>query len=325
MLSAVGRQPGGAMQDQGLRPEPRSYEEWTERHCAHFFDPSNADEPVTFFVDDEVVWQLAGTKTAEQGVERLVSAVGSRLGTEAAGNLFRRIERDCVRWKRLNPDACPPSLPLLAVAVLAATHMARTERVPPHNYYRRFRDLLGLVGTGMPSGYDEAIPMMWRHLDWWLDYQKRGRLGASTIGEHYFYVNIGYALSQALFRESDRQQLTQFFRWLGLRPGDSIGPAELLSYYRAWAPGSNLSRGARTMAQDAHFAEQLERILTLAFGAWDGRVRDEAGRRAAEIVITLCLGTRPTMGLAAECPEGFPRLGTFMMPTGRQIQLSSSA
>jgi len=300
-----------------------SYDDWAKRLCRHFFHPRNAGAAVTFFVDDELLSRLAGTSDVAEAVDDLVSAVRGRLGPEGDG-MFNRVHRDCLRWERTDPSSCPPSLPLLAVTVLAAARMARSGTIAAHNYYARLRELLRLPGRGMPRGYDAAVPAMWLRLDWWLKEHHQGALGRSTIREHPFYRNIGYALSQALFRESDRRQLSEFYRSLRLRPGDSVDPAELLAYFERWAPRSSLSHGAKHMAEDPRYVQQLGEILATTFAAWDGRVRDSAGRQVTAVLVTLHTWPRPALGLAAECPPGFPSPAVAKLPGHGDVSLLSA-
>src|SRR5262249_36919218 len=136
----------------------------------------------TFFVDDDILAEVLGTD-AEVAVSDLVAAVQSRMGS-ADQNMFYPVLRDASIWKRAGGIGCPPFLPLLALGVLAAAHMAREGDVAAHNYYRRFRDLVGLGGSGMPRGYDDTFPTLWNWLTWWLDQVKEGSVGVSTIHAH---------------------------------------------------------------------------------------------------------------------------------------------
>jgi hypothetical protein len=210
-----------------------SFDEWGDRLCARFFASENAGRPVTLFIDDEVLAEVTGTDPGE-AVADLAAAVRSRMGP-GTGNMFYPVLRDASIWKSAGGVGCPPFLPLLALGVLAAAHMAREGDVAAHNYYWRFRDLIGLDGSGMPRGYDETFPTLWNWLTWWLNEVKMGSLGVSTVHAHSWLTNTGYALSQALLRESDRQRMTHFFYWLDLEPGERLTEQELLQYFRVWA------------------------------------------------------------------------------------------
>jgi hypothetical protein len=283
-----------------------TYADWTERLCRHFFKEERAQQPVTFFVDDDLLGALEGSGDPDLGVASLTAAVRSRLSRDTYGRRFARIDSECTSWKVGAAAGCPPSLPLLAVAVLAGTRMAREQGISKNNYWTRFRDLLDLQDTSDLKGINDVLPGLWEQLKWWLDTHNEGRLGRCTVEKDPWWTIIGYALSQALFRESDRQQLTELFRRIGLEPGEEIEPEELLQRFKAWAPGSPLSEGAKHMAADARYNDRLSGILADEASRWDGVLRDERGRRIGALVLAYEPSPRPVYTLAAERPAGFP-------------------
>lgn len=152
------------------------------------------------------------------------------------------------------------------------------------------------------------MPALWEILQWWLDEQLGGSLGLSTIVRDLHFTRIGYADSQTLFHSSDRDKLTRFLAWLGLRPGEQIDEQELLAYFRRWvAKGdADLTLGAEVMLEEDETPRQLLEILTRAASDWQGVVRDEHGRSEAPILVTLRTFPSPELGLTAHRPPGFP-------------------
>lgn len=279
--------------------------------------------PVMFFVDDEAVANLHGTEPAE-AVASLVAAVRGKLSPGKPRQLFSRIESEARRWKISGGEPQPPFLTLLAIAVLAATRMRRTRERAAHNYYQPFRELLGVdvdveelkVSTG------DALPYLWQCLQWWLDHKHRGRLGFSTIVGGYFYYS--YADSQTLFSSSDRDKLTQFFRWIRLKPGERVDQSELMTYFRIWASRrDDLSEGTAHMLESDDYSAQLAQIIKAAADRWRGVVRED-GHRGAEILLTLALFPRPQLGLVAERPDGLPAELTCRGPIGSATTFMSS-
>jgi hypothetical protein len=267
---------------------------------------------VTFFVDDDLLGALEGSGDPEVGVASLTSAVRTRLSPDSYGRRFGRIDSESMSWKASGATGCPPSLPLLAIAVLAATRMAREQGIAKHNYWKRFRDLLDLHEANDLKGLNEVLPGLWQQLTWWLDDHHQGRFGRSTVEDDPWWTIIGYALSQALFRESDRQHLTDLFRKIGLVPQEQANPRELLQYFKAWAPGSPLSPGAKHMAADERYDERLTAILVDEASRWDGVLRDERGRKLGSLVLAYEPTPRPTYMIAAERPLGFPEQAAFV-------------
>jgi hypothetical protein len=266
--------------------------------------------PVTLFVDNELLGALSGFGPSE-GVQSLTQAVKSRIGGERSGRMFDSIRLETFQWRNDGAKSFPPCLPLLAACVLAATHMVSEGGIASSNYYRRFRDLLDLSGSGEPEGYGDVVPLLWHQLSWWLDVKMEGRVGKSTVRAHPTLAYIGFALSQALFRETDRRRLTEFFRWLGLKPGETVGEEELLSYFRVWPGVATLGPGIRRMLSEELYADDLARILSATAARWNGVVVDEAGRKTGQLVMVLDLSPPPSVGFMAERPAGFPAQARF--------------
>ena len=300
-----------------------TYADWTKRLCEHFFRRERSGLPVTLFVDNDVLGALEGSGDGDRAVASLTAAVRSRLTPDSYARRFHRIDDECTKWKVDGAHGCPPSLPLLAVAVLAGTHMAREAGIAPNNYWKRFDDLLGL-GRGDRKGITEVLPGLWDQLTWWLDTRHNGELGRSTIQEDSWWTIIGYALSQALFRESDRQHLTEFFYRIGLAPAEEVSPSELLQYFKAWVPKSRLSPGAKQMAGDSRYDERLAALLVDEASRWDGVLRDEKGRRIGSLVLMLEPFPQPSYRVGAERPVGFPEEAAFTGERGFSIALTAS-
>lgn len=304
--------------------------DWVARLGAKFFRPEYSMTHVLFYVDRPVLTELADA-AEDAAVESLVRALVPELRPRQPSKLFAPLASKSVRWKLDGGDGPPPCLAALALAVLAATEMRRDGLRPAHNYHAWFHELLQLGLPDVSAGpvwdsYADAYPLMWGLLQWWLDDRHHGQIGLSTIVEDPHYTKLGYADSQTIFSSSDREKLTQFFRWIGLRPGDELPPAELLEYFRAWAARrDDLSPGAETMlADEEEEPAQLAQLVCDAASRWRGLVRDDQGRLEARLSLTLSRPPASKLGLAAPCPPGFPEtLRVDFM--GREIILEAEA
>lgn len=299
-----------------------NYTEWTELLAHHFFAGSRSGRPITFFVDEDTLEEMAG----HGAVDDLVAAVGMYAPNPDRGdNPYASILSVCRSWDRREDETAFPGLPLLAVAVLAATRMAKSGDVSAANYYVRFRELMGANGTGTAPGYPETFPNLWRLYSKWLNQRLAGSHGRSTAKEHPRFTNIGYALSQALFRESDRQRLTEFFRWLDVDEEEELDGEELFTYFGVWVRRfERVSAGCRQMLEDPVYRNDLIETLGEEFGRWEGQEFDERGRQLAHLVPALQLGLKLSLRLMAECPDGFP--SSYVVASGetRQVTLESS-
>lgn len=292
------------------------YDDWGSALCEHFFPLTRASEPVIFLVDEDELAAIHPSGDAGTAVESLAEVVRPRLTPGHHNGTFSRFERDGRAW-RLGDDSDqpPPFLPLLAVCVLAASQMG-AGAVHGANYRRPLSRLLHLPDDRIPPGYGDTIPLLWGYLRWWLDDRLAGARGRSTIVEDRRLANIGFAISQTLFRSADQGRLAEFFRWIDLEPGEQIDGAELLAYFRVWAPSRGLSAGAQHMLTSSDYAEALERILAGHASRWDGTRIPGSTDRQARVLFVLRAFPRLSAELMCPQPDGFPREVEARGPNG---------
>jgi hypothetical protein len=295
-----------------------SFGDWVDLLGGHFFTPERTGTPVTFFVDDEILAKLSGM-SPEAAAESLVGAICDLFGDLRHARPYELIAKATGAWERSGSEGYIRCLPLLALAVLAGTRMAADHKIHKNNYYKRYRALIGLTGGGQPPGY-ELVPRLWAGYSRWLDETREGTLGLSTVREHPFYVYIGQALSQALFRASDRHELTYFLDSLGAPVTDSINRDRLVALLRTWAEWrGRFSAGARLLIKDPAYAEQLELLIRDAANRWDGTVLNELGRRESRILLHWNYEDGEPLTTLAERVEGFPDPLTIGSGTDRRV------
>jgi hypothetical protein len=299
------------------------YDDWTAALSEHYFPLSMAGAPVIFLVDEEELAAIHPSGDARTAVESLADIVRTRLTPTHHNGTFSRFERDGRAWKLgENTDQPPPFLPLLAVCVLAATRMG-AGAVHGSNYRRPLSELLQLPGDRIPAGYGDAIPLLWGYLRWWLDDRLGGARGRSTIVEDRRLANIGFALSQTLFRSADQGRLAEFFQWIDLEPGEQISGAELLAYFRVWAPARGLSSGAQHMLTSSDYVEALERILAGHAARWDGTRIPGSSDRQVRVLLVLHAFPQLSAELLCPQPDGFPREVETRGPRGSVVMRAS--
>ena len=134
-------------------------------------------------------------------------------------------------WQAGARDEPPPTLPVLALSVLAATRMHTDARARSSNYYLRLAQALvpgadelvvDQIRLVLRDGAFIPVVNMWRDLHEWLG-ERAGAAGISTIRDHPELTRIGFPLSQALIRRSDRAALTRFFEALDIRNAGCAG------------------------------------------------------------------------------------------------------
>ena len=199
------------------------YDDWGSALCGRFFSEEEAGLPILFFIDEVTLADLHPSRDADTAVASLSAVVRRGLAVGNPKGYFCAYEHKARRWKIAGGEGCPPMLPILAICVLAATRMG-SGAVSPQNYRHHLCSLLGLPDDEMPDGFRDSMYILWGYLDWWLENKYGGARGRSTIVEDSHYTHIGYPLSQTLFRTADRSRLDEFFRWIGLTPGEALPP-----------------------------------------------------------------------------------------------------
>lgn len=289
-----------------------TYEQWQKLLADVFLHPHHG--PTVFFVDDS---ELGRLNPGEDSARNLSAAVRCRLRLTAGRSMFNPLLMAYRRWQRGPKVEPPPVLPVIAISVLAATRMRSDKAARSTNYYLR------LAQTILPDGTDSGLEAlrrdleerraflhvvdMWVGLHHWIEGQQ-GDVGTSTIPEVPHPSRIGYPLSQALVRQSDRASLTRLFQALNLSPGDSPSPETLLRALDIWAEdGRNrLSEAFMGALADSQMRSLLGSVVVAHARAWDGRVVTSEGKQNIAVKLSIDLDTWQTRWLFP-VPKGGPR------------------
>ncbi|MGP3735644.1 hypothetical protein ACTWJ9_21000 [Streptomyces sp. GDS52] len=267
-----------------------AYQHWHEVLGNEFFGASQAFRSTVLYVNDEVQQHLA----EHHGIEvSLPQAVAEELNWDDPHKaLLHRIESACFLWKSRGSPGPPPSLPLLALSVLAATRMESSGDMLRSNFYGRWTHLFGEeVGTPRAKKLVNAfedVATLWEQLSSWLD-ETGGLCGTSTVSTGEHHRKIGYPISQALVRSSDRQILTRFFAATRLRPNNptEVSGRELLRRLRAWTAGRDRHFSPRLMDELKEAGDSSDTLIVSLLRRladdWDGKLHEPErgfGRRA---------------------------------------------
>lgn len=299
-----------------------SYERWAMELEAFFFGESDPGEVVTFCADGPTLATMTGVPETV-ATESLRASVGPLV---VPGYRFEFIGALAVEWERDGMIGPPPSLPLLALTVLAASLMQREGEVASHNFYTRFRQQFDPldVQPGIPGDYGDWVPGLWRQLERWLNEHLGGASGAlvlqsqESLDHNPYGKNIAHALQQAVFRVSDRRYLYRFFRAIGVDPGDDDAePTELRRALAIWAarhqPGA--ARLAR-LATESSFEIYCLDLLSRLARSWDGQLVQESSGKP-ESSVRICMQSRPlALSLLAERDERMPQTVVVNGPAG---------
>lgn len=268
---------------------PITYEQWNTAIAEKIYCGANRDRPVYLQVDDELL--------AEIGVEFGLSPQASRESFVHAVRMRAALDRmplekffHCRRWEN-DTSKPPPFIGFLGFCVLAAFDMERdsSQSISAANYYKRFETLLG---TKRPSKFDD-VHELWERLNRWLDEDLGGKFGRATAR----YVNnrhVGYPISQALLRQTNRNKLPLLYERCSLEPNEENISAEFFqTELQQWSQLETFpfdSRFKRLFErEDNHTIHEVAQMILAEYQAWDGRTADEIRGGVATANITLHL------------------------------------
>jgi hypothetical protein len=206
------------------------YFAWNEAIAAHFFNPAIANRPIFLHFNDEVLNDL-GIGFGFSPDESLYSYVQAvrRRSFQPHKDTFEWFSVASIQWKMRY--RFPPFIGLLAMLVLAASHMSSSnQKFSSANYYSHLADLLGQEINQREMG---LVDQYWEELNRWLEAQ-HGQLGLPTARRHPHFTHVGYPLSQILLRKADLECLPGFFMWAGFTPEIIPQKPILFSKFQEW-------------------------------------------------------------------------------------------
>ncbi|EEW50136.1 hypothetical protein HMPREF0290_1245 [Corynebacterium efficiens YS-314] len=250
----------------------QNYAAWQGKLEKYFF--SRPNHPVLIYVDEAELSNIYSDQA--NAVESLRSAILEYLDPARDNVPFEQVEKLVKRWKLGDRVQAPPVLPLLAMTVLAASRMEKSQDRGAGNYYDPLAELL------LKDGYTDAFVTklreksslllvdFWELLHNWIE-SRGGTVGLSTIRTLPSRKRIGYALSQAMVKGSDRRILFQFFSDLDLSNRQIPHPQVLLDKLQKWdSPTRRFSSFFRKFLNSHSDQELLAEVVHQLAESWDG-------------------------------------------------------
>lgn len=282
---------------------------WNQALASWFFREDFAGRPAFLCVDEETLDSIGRDSGITDGdaLDSLTCAVQPRVRNSSP---LESWIHDSSGWRRSGFVGPPPFLSVLAITVLAATMLGDLN---DRSYYARLNDLLGLPGRGMPRYFDSDIQQLWMCLKEWLNDVQHGALGVATATNQLSaFPNVGWALSQTVLRPSDRAKLPFLFSALGVHPGQRVeGQLLLTGLRRSGLASQAMSRRLVDVLDDPALTDRLAATLASELARWDGTLRDEVGRRAAQLLLTFHERSR-AFEVAIRTPSDLAHLGVSL-------------
>ena len=150
----------------------------------------------------------------------------------------------------------------------------------PHNFYGRLAELLDLDEITLnrvqnayrkPSDGSAVSALLWVSLNDWLEMLEgnRGLPTAFALGHEH----IGFPLSQALVRQTDRERFNDLFAFNSLPPRSSLPAFDMETLIAEWmdknpCPASNTLE--RLWRSNAEARGRITGVAVLTLESWDG-------------------------------------------------------
>lgn len=306
------------------------YEEWQRLLSEEFLLPH--DGPTVIFLDDSEITRLL--PDAEDASHHLATAVRSCVRLNEGRGMFSPVITEYRKWLRGSQLEPPPVLPIIAITVLAATRMRADSEARSTNYYLRLaqalipdagKELTETLRDNLREGgaFLDAVEM-WRGLHSWIEAQE-GTVGISTIRDQPHLQRIGYPLSQALVRQSDRMALTRFFQALDLSPGCPPDVEAILSALDIWtaAVQNRLSEAFMHALDDTDIRPLLAAVVEALAQAWDGRVLTNDGKQRIDIRLGIDIDAWQVRWLFPIPPGGPEALSVLAPDSDLEVDLTT--
>lgn len=257
-----------------------NYDEWNQKLLEYLTTGVPTGSPIYLTIDDEALQEIGASERAVTDFERAIKE----------HCLFKgrvRIPRPPILSQ---PRAeAPPYLAFLCAMALAAHRMG--DDAHPNDFFVHFNKILGLSDhQGRPPGLEYGSEEdLWKDWEKWLlaqGYQPT----AKRSGNKY----IEYAISQALLRQIDRDNLWRYFN----TPSRPLSEDELIArlHREADSDAPTLTRHLKRLlkARDERYESVLDAIREL-YEAWsltEPSERQQMGARVARSTLSAGLYRR---------------------------------
>jgi hypothetical protein len=262
------------------------YADLNDLLCEAMFSKDKSSRPAYVELDEQVEVDLisffdCNLEEVRSHISKLVAERISQTGTKH--DPFIGIHRNLLAWRKSlsQTPSNYPEIPLLLTFTFAAVDMGGDGGHDPNAYYPRLHEMLKISEQGaLAESYRNFSSYLWGSLNYWLDVVHNGRFGIGTAYSIGTQKHVGFPLSQALIRSTDRKKLPRLFRRNGFSAFASIIENDIEPIIDEWVSADEHAFGSykapskpfiRLWAQ----SEARDKICTLIcreLESWDGTV-----------------------------------------------------
>lgn len=263
-----------------------TYSELNDLLCETIFTKEKFLRPAYVEIDDQVEAELIEffkCKPSEirTHIAKLVTDRISRTGT--TNDPFVGIHRDLLKWRKslVQEISNYPEIPLLLTFTFAAVDMGGEGGHDPNAYYPRLHEMLQFSEQGaLAESYRNFSSYLWGSLNYWLDVIHKGQYGIGTAYSIGSQKHVGYPLSQALIRSTDRKKLPRLFRRNGFSAFASIIENDIEPIIDEWVSAEEHAFGSyrspskpfKRLWEQSDSREKMCTLICRELESWDGSV-----------------------------------------------------
>ncbi len=247
-----------------------TYKEWNKALISYFFEKREPGEIVFLHTTSETLPDIvkhAGFDVAD-AEESLKETVRKQV------ILNRIIPTDEIWLRRISPaEKEPPHMAFLALCVLAASNMEKSEEASHTNYYVQLNKLLfDKSNGGKPKGLKyQDWEENWIYLQDWVKDKHDVELYLTEGHPKY----VWYPISQCLISKYDEHKLHTIFKEAKLKPGAYLAEKQLFDILRISKYFQNLSvKIKRPLEQKTAEIRLILGQVQLLLENWDGIVQE---------------------------------------------------
>ena len=252
------------------------------------FNEEQRDVQVFIFLDEEGRRKIAehlGLQSANEFKKHLFETLRTLPVTDNDLPPIPALALATGRWRANgDPLATPPALPLLLLFSYAAEAMGEDDAVPAHNYYARLEECLASGDKQrLMRMYLDHWEVLWgSYRDWLAAWD--GMRGRCTVifpedAEHENNKYVQLAISQAILRAHDRENLEEMFDYFNLDASMPIEEHLMRAIIEQWLTTSYCSKRIKKMWKNAVTRLSIVRGAIAHLAQWSPRSEGSTNER----------------------------------------------
>ena len=254
--------------------------------CESIFSKDKSMRPAYVEIDEQVELELVEFFgcNPEKIRDYIAESVADHIKESGTSHdPFLGIHRNLVNWRKSLSEEISnyPEMPLLLTFTFAAVDMGGEGGHDPNAYYPRLHEMLKVnEQVALAESYRSFSSYLWGSLNYWLDEIHKGQFGIGTAYSIGAQKHVGFPLSQALIRSTDRKKLPRLFRKNGFSAFASMIEKDIEPIIDEWVNAEDYafssfrapSKPFKSLWEQDEAREKMCTLICRELESWDGSV-----------------------------------------------------